>query len=155
MILVKQLDAFAEAACRILEEQVFMFGEFCDKTRLPPHSEPCFMASVDFEGPVVGTCFWVGSDVFCIELAANMLGVEPSDNLAVLGKEDALKELINVICCQFLTSVYGTAPLFQLGSPVSQHLNDKDWVRYINSQGTVGLVVEEEPVLLGLALQAH
>lgn len=155
MIMTKQLDAFAEAACRILEDLVFMFGELCEKTDLPSCSELYSMASVDFEGPVVGTCFWIGTEAFCIDLAANMLGVEPDDDSAILGKEDALKELSNVVCCQFLTAVYGSVPLFQLACPVSQQLNAEDWMRYIDNPDTVGIAVDDQSVLVGLVLHTR
>jgi CheY-specific phosphatase CheX len=153
MTVVKHIDAFAEAACRVLEEQVFMFGELLEKSELACDTDQYLMASVSFEGPELGKCFWIGSDAFGTELAANMLGVELDDPLAASGRRDALKELSNVVCCQFLTSVYGSEPIFHLASPILQTLDRENWSLYIQSRDTVGIVVEEHPVLLGLILQ--
>jgi hypothetical protein len=153
MTVIEHIEILTEVACRILEDQVFMFGDVCEKKDFACDADPYVMASVDFDGPSCGTYFWIASQQFGIELAANMLG-EDSDNLtAISGSDDALKELSNVICCQFLTSVHGTEPIFALSSPISQRLDAAKWSSYIKDRGSIGIVVDEHPVLLGLMMK--
>lgn len=146
------IDAFSEATCRVLEEQVFMFGEPCEKENLLFEAPSYVMASVNFNGLVVGKSFWIASEAFGQELAANILGIDLNDPLALSGGHDALKELSNVICCQCLTSVYGSEPVFHLDSPLLQPLNLEDLSLHIKSQETTGIVVDEHAVLLGFTL---
>ena len=155
MTVAKHIDELMDAACRVLEDQVFMFGEPCDKDDLDEDVAHYVMVSVRFDGPIVGQCFWIAPKAFGTELAANMLGVDIEDPAAISGGCDAMKELSNVVCCQFLTSVYGTEPIFHLDSPVSEPLNYDGWSLHINSQDTVGIVIEDIPVLLGLVLQSR
>lgn len=152
MTAVRPTEVLTEAACRILENQVFMFGESSEKKDFACQADQYIMASVDFDGPIGGTCFWIASEQFGIELAANMLGVESDDPTAVSGSSDALKELSNVVCCQFLTSLYGTEPVFALDSPTSQRLDAANWSLHIKDQDTAGIVVDEHPILLGLIM---
>lgn len=146
----KQIDALVEAAFRILEDQVFMFGEVCDKADLACNPGSYLHATVTFEGPASGTCYWGGSEAFATELAANMLGVELDDPAADMAGKDALKELINVICCQFLTTYYGSEPIFHLESPVVAVLDWDAWSQFLHNPATVGAVVDDYPVVFGL-----
>lgn len=152
MMAATRIEALTDAACKILEEQVFMFGEPCDKLEVDYEADTFLKASVMFDGPVSGTFFWSASKGFCVELAANMLGIESDDEMAQAGYADALKELINVICCRFLTSVYGSEPIFHLNSPVSEKMKPAEWGQYIEHSDTLGIWVDDHLVLLGVTL---
>lgn len=135
----------------VLETQVFMFGDLFDKGEFDCLETDFIMASVSFDGPVNGQCFWVAPVSFCVELAANMLGVSNDDDLALSGTMDALSELANVTCCQFLTTAFGTQPLFHLHCPVATSLDTQGWKMQIADSNTQGVSVDGYSVLIGLA----
>jgi hypothetical protein len=54
---------------------------------------------------------------FCVLLAANLLGIDADDDTATAQGEDAVKEFMNIVCGQFVTSVYGRDDVFNLSIP--------------------------------------
>ncbi|MFP4355083.1 MAG: chemotaxis protein CheX [Phycisphaerae bacterium] len=79
-------------------------------------------ASVEFSGPFAGALFLSAPQPMLDELAANMLGFEqgeaglPSDDV----KNDALKELLNVICGNLLPEIAGNEAVFKVHAPQIQ-----------------------------------
>jgi hypothetical protein len=72
---------------------------------------------ISFRGSVAGTLrCWCTRDL-ATKLAANLLAVEPHEGEAQIGAEDALREFMNVLCGQLVTSWYGTAGVFNLSIP--------------------------------------
>lgn len=73
---------------------------------------------VNFTGPFGGSVF-VGISPGMLEpLGANMLGIEPGEDTPEGVKvEDALKELVNVICGNLLPTIAGTEDVFQIETP--------------------------------------
>ncbi len=55
---------------------------------------------------------------FAALLAGNLLGVDAADSSAEQKRLDALKELMNVVCGNLVTALYGTEALFDLSIPV-------------------------------------
>ncbi|MEP6779778.1 MAG: chemotaxis protein CheX [Gemmatimonadaceae bacterium] len=74
-----------------------------------------FAASVSFRGPISGRLVLRASRTVLSELAENMLG---SDNMRdELMHQDALGEVANVICGNFLPQVAGANAIFVLSAP--------------------------------------
>lgn len=74
-----------------------------------------FAASVSFRGPVSGRLVLRASRTVLSELAENMLGSEYSRD--ELMHQDALGEVANVICGNFLPQVAGANAIFVLSAP--------------------------------------
>lgn len=55
--------------------------------------------------------------VFSIQLAANLLGLDPEDIDTKRSAHDAVKEFMNIVCGQFITAAYGTEEVFDLTIP--------------------------------------
>jgi CheY-specific phosphatase CheX len=82
-----------------------------DEPALSPAS--AVTARIDFEGPRRGALFLSVSGEMLPELAANMLGrmdQTPTPDEQI----DALKELLNVVCGNFLPQFAGAEPLFNV-----------------------------------------
>lgn len=54
---------------------------------------------------------------FSMKLAANLLGLDTDDADTEHSAHDAVKELMNIVCGQFITAAFGTQELFNLTIP--------------------------------------
>lgn len=88
------------------EEDAIVFGVVPDR-----------MARVDFAGPFDGSLTITFSDELMTELAGNMLGTTDVSRISVEQQDDALKELLNVICGNLLPLVAGNEAVFKVCSP--------------------------------------
>jgi hypothetical protein len=61
---------------------------------------------------------------FCVLLAANLLGIDADDDTAAAQGEDAVKEFMNIVCGQFVTSMYGDDDVFNLSIPQIAELSE-------------------------------
>ncbi len=80
-------------------------------------------------------------------LASNILGLEEGEEAAAEKAVDALKELLNIVCGQFLTTVFGEGPVFNLSVPEVRELDRGEWEKLCGNPEVVGMVVEEMPLL--------
>ena len=65
---------------------------------------------------------------FCIELAANMLGLEPVDEAAERAALDALGELLNVICGVLIEAWQGPDSTLRMGVPEVRQTNAESFL---------------------------
>ncbi|MBT4499646.1 MAG: hypothetical protein HOC74_18105 [Gemmatimonadetes bacterium] len=150
---INPADRLAEVAIDVLEKQAFMFGEQSPKEELFTEAETFCHASMEFSGPICGTVGIEAPVEVCAELAANMLGMEMDESLSPEDAGDALQELLNVICGQSLTALYGAEPVFDLSIPRLEEVGYVDWEMEMAATDTIGLLVDEEPVLVYLKLK--
>jgi hypothetical protein len=61
---------------------------------------------------------------------------------------DALKELLNTICGQFITSMFGDEPVFDLTVPETKIISLDEWQESVDSGNFLSLNVEDEPILI-------
>ncbi|MBN1344757.1 MAG: chemotaxis protein CheX [Phycisphaerae bacterium] len=99
----------------ILSDMAFMFVAEPDETA--PAAKFTLKTRIGYSGPKSGTLELRCGGRFAAALAANLLGVEPNDSAADQGRLDALKELMNVVCGNFVTELYGADDLFELTIP--------------------------------------
>ena len=139
--------------CDILERVAFLFGDPVEKCELEGGLQKYMCANIDFAGPESGHVALVVPAELCEEIAANVLGLEPDDELVQEGAGDALKELLNVTCGHLLTSLLGTTMVFDLSSPVTETLDEMAWKNMLAQPETVGVRVDESPVLLNFRMR--
>ena len=77
------------------------------------------------------------------EIAANILGEEPGDETAVNQANDAFGEILNILCGQFLTTVEGPEPVFDLSVPLVGTASKDDWMRIYNRPTSISLMVDD------------
>lgn len=150
----RDIEILAEVFSSVLERESFMFAAPMDKSEVVSSSE-MFEADISFSGEnVAGNLSLVLPKPLTLELAGNMLGAEPEEEFVQEQASDALGELLNVLCGQFLTTVEGEVPIFDLGVPVVTPLTNDQWQELLRQEFTSVLMVEDEyNVLLKLKLE--
>ncbi len=80
--------------------------------------------TMGYSGPRTGVlrlrCTWD----FAIQLAANLLSLDPDDVDTEQNAQDAVKEFLNVVCGQFITAAYGAEEVFDLTIPQVVELSE-------------------------------
>lgn len=103
-------------AAETLEGLAFVFA-------LPAESideidyDSLIVANVTFVGVFSGTLIAIVSREILPGLAGNMLGVESEDAVSLDQQQDALKELLNVICGNLLPALAGDREIFHISVP--------------------------------------
>ena len=149
----EDIEVLAEVFCSVLERESFMFGYAVDKDEASPCSS-MQRADLTFNGSVVsGIVSIILPEPLTLELAANILGAEPEEDFVKEQAHDALGELLNVLCGQFLTTVKGEDPIFNLGVPQVNGIDNDQWQDLLKLDCTTLLMVEDEHnVLLKLQI---
>ncbi len=80
--------------------------------------------TIAYKGPHKGTLRFRCSSNFSIQLAANLLGVDPKDDDAEEAAKDAAKEFMNIVCGQLVTAIHGTDDVFNLTIPEVRELSE-------------------------------
>lgn len=135
---------------RVVEDLAFMFTESPEESDEGPLGDAFAKAYMDFRGPFNGTLSIVVPESMCAQIAANVLGLEPDDELFTRQPYDALKELLNVTCGNLLTAMAGEEPIFDLNPPEVALLDRAGWDAFKENSQAVLFLVEDEPVLLSL-----
>jgi chemotaxis protein CheY-P-specific phosphatase CheC len=112
-------------------------------TPLPPEDAaapagPAVLTRIEFRGPLEGALEVVAPDLFGAALAANLLGVDPTDPDAKLKGSDALRELLNIACGTLLRSTGATASgLLSMGVPTQDAFDLAEWDAFVKSDAAV------------------
>ena len=103
---------------RVLEETAFIFSDLMESYDMPKiDKRDAKGVTLTFKGDPSGELhLWAGND-FVRVTAANMLGIDEQAPDAVEKGIDALKELLNIIVGNYLTEIYGTDQIYDLGIP--------------------------------------
>lgn len=108
------LDALVkEVARETFEQLAFVLPPQDDNAPVP---EADARVCVTFCGPFSGSLVIALSSSLLPLMAANMLGMEESET-APADREDAFREVANVVCGNLLPRIAGTKPIFGIGSP--------------------------------------
>jgi len=142
-----------ETLCEVLEKQAFLFAEETEPGDVPPQTGKMLSARITFAGTFSGTISLYVTEAMCCEIAANFLGVD-ADAPGITGKApDALKEILNVVCGNFLTAAAGDGPVFDLTVPQSAEHDGGEWSKILAIPGIMAYVVDEYAVACHLEVQ--
>jgi len=94
-----------------------MSAEITDTRDVPPFETPVINARIAFSGPCSGDLGLMIEQPLAELIGTNMLGFAPGEHLIQDMIDDAVKELLNVVCGQFITSMFGSKPVFSLNIP--------------------------------------
>jgi len=135
-----------EVISRILSESAFIFTDPLEEDEQPNveewDAEGVFLG---FRGYCEGKIYmWAGKE-FLRYAAANMLGIDEESDEASEKGMDALKEILNIIVGNLLTTVYGPEPVFDLGIP--GRLSPEEIRDGFNDENAIWLQAEGNPVL--------
>ena len=146
-------DVLAGVVSDVFMAQTFAFAVECAKEELEVPERNCLNATIRFKGPEHGRLEMMLPCGIGAELAANMLGVEVEDREAQDNATDAVKELLNVVCGQFLTARFGLEPVFFLSLPQVEEVDLSVWQALAQARDSVGFMLDEEPLLMRLSLE--
>jgi CheY-specific phosphatase CheX len=126
-----------------------MFGEAIDLDEVDSESENFINVSISYKGDRAGAIILIVSAETAKILAYNILGIdEDEEDLPFESSMDALKELLNTICGQFITSRFGDEPVFDLTVPETKTISLDEWQESVDSGNFLALNVEDEPILI-------
>jgi CheY-specific phosphatase CheX len=144
----EQLEpALYQVVSDVLEQFAFMFTDPGEDDEFFFRDNQVLQARIVFSGPFSGALSMYATRSFCMQLAANVLGMEPED-LTNEHAHDALKELVNVTCGDFLLHVSGKKTVFDLTVPKIRRLPAEDCTEIRKRTGVIPVLVDEEPVLV-------
>ena len=146
-------DQVCSTFMEVVEKLTFMFGEVVDKDEVDSPGTPFTFASMSFSGDVKGLLSVAVPTEVTAEIAANILGLEPEDIHSEEMKNDALAEMLNVVCGHVIMALVGTGANFKLDSPLTSPLDQMTYDHILQSDEFVGLLLDDSPVFLGLKLE--
>jgi CheY-specific phosphatase CheX len=116
-MLTTNSNHLSAAFAGVLQRQAFLFAEPASMQSLGDPEAGWVHAHITFSGPICGRFDLDLAGELRREIAASVLGLESDDEAAERSGDDALKELLNVICGNLLTTMAGDAAVFDLGLP--------------------------------------
>lgn len=137
-----------EVFAQVLEKQVFMFVEELAPEAFPPDESEWVEARMAFTGPFNGRLSLALPKGAEMEMAANFLGKDVDDPEVAGCAEDALKEILNVVCGHLLTTLAGEEPVFDLSIPKVFPLSQQECEAIAANPEVHGFDMEGRPVLL-------
>jgi hypothetical protein len=108
-------DVLRGTTSLMLEEAAFLFCEPMEEPMAWP--DRLIEARISFSGPRRGVMRLRVTEAFGIELAANLLGIEPGDEDAGVQARAAVAEMLNIVCGALVAEWFGTGQVCQLGIP--------------------------------------
>jgi len=113
----KLKDNLAHALESVVKTMASLPVETVDPRDLPDMEASLLHAHIGFAGKSSGEIGLLFDPALAALLAARILGLEDRDQLLDDMIEDTVKELLNVVCGQFLTMSFGETPVFTLTVP--------------------------------------
>jgi chemotaxis protein CheY-P-specific phosphatase CheC len=133
----------ARVTSETLERLAFLFT-FADDERDIDGPEPRVAGRVDFSGFFAGSLLMRVSSSGIQELAVNMLGLDDDDEISAEDKQDAFKEMLNVICGNALPAIAGNQVEFKINPPeILSETAAATVLNEVNPECIVRLMLEE------------
>ncbi len=120
-----------------LEKLAFLFA-FADDKRVSDSPDPAVAGRIDFSGYFDGFLLMRFAACAIPELANNMLGLDDDARISKAKQQDALKELLNVICGNALPALAGDQVEFNIEAP--EIISPEDWAQ-LNRKGNPACIV--------------
>lgn len=138
-----------EVFCDILLQYAFLFGDECPKDELSVDDADCLKITIDFSGERSGDIGIAASTDLCAILTSNVLGEDPDDYEDLdENTSDAMEELLNVVCGQFLTAAFGEEPVIDMLPPIAARINVAEWDSLVDDEKTIGFMIEDIPAIV-------
>lgn len=131
----------------VLEQYAFMFCEPSEPEHMPEPDGSLLQVTMTFSGASRGALCVAVPQALAAELATNALGIDEEEQPEGAA-DDALRELLNIICGQTLTAVAGEEPVFDLSIPAVAPCDHETWKALATGEKTIPFVIEGYPFLL-------
>jgi chemotaxis protein CheY-P-specific phosphatase CheC len=137
----RECDFFAESLQSVLETMVFMITDELEDDELDTGAQDMLRAEMQFSGAHSGKAVLAAQSDLCAEIAENMLGIDEED-LNESSLEDALREILNMTCGQYLTSRWGEEEVFDLTVPNVVKIDAGQWSELAEDEQSVVIDAE-------------
>ena len=139
-------DRLQTAVTDVMETFAFVFVDLDEPPGVQAPNGDIMLAEMSFFGPGAGSLCMAAPMALCREMAANALGIE-MDEIADVGAEDALKELLNITCGKLTFLMYGPKAIVELTVPEIGIINRPRWQKLRDDPGTIPLFAEDTVIL--------
>jgi CheY-specific phosphatase CheX len=145
-------ETFLRVVSDVLERFAFVFVEAEEKDGRQDNQGEYLLAVITFKGSRGGgSISLVAQEGLCVDLAANVLGVDASEAGREMA-EDALKEMANIICGELAAALYGEKEVYALTIPLLFRIGREKWMEMYVDPDTLRIRVEGKPMLANLVL---
>jgi len=143
---------FLEVLGEVLERFAFMFVEVVDKFN-ESDTDKCdyLYVMITFTGKTQGAISLTAPEGLCREMAANILGVD-AEELTSQSGEDAIKELVNILCGELTVRLYGDKDVFNLTVPCLYRVGWDKWREITVDSESIKLSLEGKPFVANLVI---
>jgi two-component system chemotaxis response regulator CheY len=145
-------DVIFERFAKILESVAFMFPTPLPDGAQPPAPGEFFRARMSFSGPVSGVLSLTVPRLLAVQMAADALGIEPDDPVALNHDADITGELLN-IACGHVVDLLAPDGGMRLEPPVIVRHDAARWEELARDPMKIWCLVEGQPVMLGLGMR--
>lgn len=147
-------DKIYQVFSDVLENLAFMFAEQAEKDDIPETISKSIEVGISFSGYANGALKLITTKEVCNEVAINLLGCLDASDLNPDSADDAIKELINITCGQFLTATAGTKPVFNLKPPTVIHTDQSTWKNMRDDDSSYLFKIDDEPIIINIKIAA-
>jgi CheY-specific phosphatase CheX len=149
----EEFEILTQVFCDVLEKQAFMFAEPSEKDQMPRDVENCVSTEIGFDGDSTGFIKCTVPSNLAIELASNIIGMDLGEDNPEEKANDAIKELLNITCGNFITEKFGNEAQISPTIPESQDMDSADWKSFIQDENSLAFIVDEIPLFISLNIQ--
>lgn len=148
------VDELLTSFIEVLERFVMMDGTpaGADVPPLRRADTELLQASMTFRGEVNGSLTIAAPVEVCLDMAANVMGADPSGDDAVAKACDALGEVLNITCGNLVLALEPDRQT-DLTPPVVLGLDPAEWRCLLSANSTLSFDVEGSPVLVSCVVR--
>jgi chemotaxis protein CheY-P-specific phosphatase CheC len=141
------IEYLMEAFGHVLVSMVSMSPHMKEGTNMPEMKSDAFNVRVEYSGKHAGELCLILEHPLASRIAARILGMEDMNDLSNDMIEDAVRELMNVVCGNFVTLMYGYTPVLNVSIPKVTQIGSVVCNQLMTSPNVCTFTVDEAPVL--------
>ena len=146
-------EAVEATFVEVVEKLTFMFGEHASVADVAVGTEPWAEARMSFTGDVTGSLAVIVPQELQPEIASNILGLDSDLMSRPEVLDDALREMLNVVCGHVIRAIAGPSCSFDLVTPENLVLSDEDLKVLMDDPDTSAYLLDDEPILMNLKFE--
>lgn len=110
-------ECLMEALGHVLVSMVSMSPHIIEAKDMPEMKGDALNIRIEYSGKHAGELGLIMERPLASQIAARILGLGSTDDIYDDMIEDAVRELINVVCGHFVTQMYGYTPILKISMP--------------------------------------
>jgi chemotaxis protein CheY-P-specific phosphatase CheC len=136
-----------EALGHVLVSMVSMSPLLTEVMNMPDIKTDALNVRVEYSGKHNGELGLIMEQPLALRIAARILGSDSTANISDEMIEDAIRELINVVCGHFVTLMYGYTPVLKLSIPKVTRVGYAVCNLLMTKPDACTFLVEESPLI--------